>query len=89
MPTSIARGDSRDGDELARYTLTLRIDFDAGDDPAAARSVVTQNMDILLRLVDDLRACVPMAVSVPPPVKLKLQRLNDDALPRAVVVKTL
>jgi hypothetical protein len=72
-----------------RYRLTLAVEFSAGDDPGA-RQVVTRNMDTLTAVAADLRGCVLIgAVCVGTPVKVKLQRLNDDAPPRALVVETL
>lgn len=71
-----------------RYSLTLRVDFTAGDDPAAC-TVVTQNLDALQCVADDIRGLTPSQGNEAVHVKLKLQRLNDGAPPRALVVETL
>lgn len=79
----------------SRYRLTLCVEFSAGDDPAA-RAVVTRNMDVLSEQATALRSCagqiyrsVAKVTVINTPVKVKLQRLNDDAPPRALVVETL
>lgn len=82
----------------ARYRLTLAVEFTAGDDPAA-RLCVTSNMDALVAIGKDVRACtrkIPLTGAQRDandllPIKLKLQRLNDDvgAPPRSLVVEAL
>lgn len=74
----------------SRYRLTLAVEFTAGDDPAA-RTTVTRNLDALGEQAASLRACVTAVDRHGAPVKLKLQRLNDDvgAPPRSLVVEAL
>jgi hypothetical protein len=74
----------------SRYSLTLRIDFTAGDDPAA-RAAFRRNLDVLDAQASALRESFgeTRAHGDRTAVQVKLQRLNDDAPPRMLVVETL
>lgn len=65
---------------MNRYRLTVSLDFEAADDPAAREILLP-----LREIVVQVRPFVASAVGLPKLKLAKLQRLYDDRSPRALL----